>query len=43
MRVELIAFVFRIDLSSTLEMSLCTGREQVLTVHVLEFHIHARD
>ena len=43
MRVELIAFIFRIDLSSTLETSLYTEREQVLTVHMMGFRIHARD
>jgi hypothetical protein len=41
--VELIAFIFRIDLSSALETPLYTEREEVPAVHVLEFQIHARD
>ena len=43
MRVDLTAFIFRIDLSTTLEASICTEKEKVLTVHILEFQIHARD
>lgn len=43
MRMGLTAFTFRIDLSSTLEASLYTEREKVLTVHILEFQINARD
>jgi hypothetical protein len=42
-RMKLTAFFFRIDLSSAMETSLETVREKVLTVHVIEFQIYARD
>jgi len=42
-RGELVAFILRIELSSTVETPLYTEREEVPTVHVLEFQINARD